>query len=115
MNIKVKLWIEDKNNNLIFGDGKNLVMDYIDQTNCISQTAKTLNMTQEQVLKHLQIVEDNNAEEMVLRIQGLKTTSKPSYILTPEAREILQTYQIFQHDVRRFAKQKLKEFQEKIK
>lgn len=109
MELKVKLWIENDDKNLIFGDGKNQLIYNLDLTGSISETAKKLNMTEENVLKHLEILENNNEEEMVLKVQGLKKNSKPSYILTPHARKILQTYQIYQYDVKKFANKKFKE------
>ena len=109
MKLKVKLWIENNEEKLIFGDGKNLVLQHIDSTNSLEQTAKKLNMSEENVLKHLEILEENNEEEMVLKTQGLKKTSKASYILTAEARETLQTYQIYQYDVKKFAQKKFEE------
>ena len=110
MKIKVKLWIEDNEKNLVFGDGKNLIMKQLDKLGCTKKTALELNMSEENVFKHLEILEENNDDEMVLKIQGLKSTSKVSYVLTPEAREVLQTYHIFQHDVRRFANKQFDEF-----
>lgn len=109
MNLKIKLWVENEDRKLVFGDGKNLILQYLDQTGCVNKTAKILSMSEENVLKHLQILEDNNKNEMVLRVQGLKKDSKASYILTPEARMILQTYEIYQHDIQKFAQKKFKE------
>ncbi len=40
MNLKIKLWIEDKNRNLLFGGGKTKVLTNLDKTGCIEQTAK---------------------------------------------------------------------------
>ncbi len=109
MNLKVKLWIENEQKKLIFGDGKNLVLEHLDSTGSINKTAKELNMSEDNVLKHLQILEENNKEEMVLKVQGLKKDSKASYVLTAHARETLQTYQIYQYDVKKFAQKKYKE------
>ncbi len=115
MRLKVKLWIENEDENLVFGDGKNLVLQYLDSTSSIEETAKELKMSEENVFKHLQILEDNNKEEMILRTQSLKKNSKASYRLTAEAREILQTYQIYQYDVKKFAQEKFEEFRENYK
>ncbi len=109
MKIKVKIWLENENEKLVFGDGKNEVMKQIDLTGSLSETSDKLNMTEEKVLKHLQIIEDNNKDEMVLCVKGLKDSSKASYVLTAEAREMLQTYQIYQHDVRKFTKNRFSE------
>lgn len=114
MKMKVKIWIEDNNNNLVFGDGKNEIINCIDKTGSIEEVSKQLNMPEDKVFRHLQILEDNNQEEMVLCIKGLKKNSKPSYILTADAREILQTYQIYQYDVRKFAKKKFEELEKEF-
>jgi len=115
MKMKVKLWIEDQNNNLVFGDGKNEIISCLDSTGSIAETSKQLNMSEEKIFKHLDILEENNEKEMVLCIKGLKKTSKPSYILTADAREILQTYQIYQYDVRKFSELKFEEIFGNIK
>ena len=109
MNLKVKSWIENDKEKLIFGDGKNLILQYLDSTGSIEETANKLSMSEDNVLKHLRILEDNNKNEMVLKIQGLKKDSKASYVLTPEARVVLQTYQIYRHDIQKFAQKKYKE------
>lgn len=109
MDIKVKLWIEDMEDNLIYGDGKNKVLEHIDKVGCLEETSKQMNMPEERVFRHLEIIEENSDEEMVLCIKGLKPSSKATYVLTPKAREVLQTYQIFQHDVRKFSKRRFEE------
>lgn len=107
--MKIKLWIEDKDENLVFGDGKNEIINCIDSTGSVDETSKKLNMSRGKIFKHLEILEENNEKEMVLCIQGLKKTSTPSYVLTSDAREVLQTYQIYQYDVRKFAEKKFDE------
>lgn len=114
MKLKVKLWIENEEEKLVFGDGKNAVLEYLDTTGSINKTAEELNMSEDNVHKHLQILEDNNSEEMVLRIQGLKKSSKASYVLTSHARETLQTYQIYKYDVNKFAQKKYEELFESL-
>ena len=40
MNLKVKVWIEDKKENLLFGSGKTQVLTHLDKTGSIIETAK---------------------------------------------------------------------------
>ena len=40
MEIKVKVWIEDENKNLIFGSGKTEILRQIEETGSISEAAK---------------------------------------------------------------------------
>lgn len=37
---KNKIWIEDDNENLIFGGGKTQILEYIDETGSIAEAAK---------------------------------------------------------------------------
>lgn len=109
MKIKVKLWVEDENSNLVYGDGKNEILEKIDSLESIEETSNIMNMPEERIFDHINIIEANNKDEMILCIKGLKKDSKPRYKLTSQAREVLQTYQIFQHDVRRFTKERFEE------
>lgn len=44
MKVKVKVWIEDNEENLIFGSGKTEVLENIDRTGSISEAAKEVGM-----------------------------------------------------------------------
>lgn len=109
MKIKIKLWVEDREDNLIYGDGKNEILSCIDELGSLEDISKQMNMPEERIFEHLEIIEANNESEMVLCTKGLKANSQAKYKLTSKAREVLQTYQIFQHDVRRFAKKRFEE------
>ena len=109
MNIKVKVWIEDKKKNLLFGSGKTQILTNLDSTGCVSQTAKLNNMTDDKVLNHIQILDNNVEEELVLRYRKNKEQENPTYMLSVDAREILQAYEILQYDVEKYAKQRFKE------
>ena len=43
MEIKVKIWIEDNKQNLIFGSGKTEILKEIEKTGSISDASKNLN------------------------------------------------------------------------
>jgi len=109
MNLKVKVWIEDKNNNLLFGGGKTQVLKHLDTTGSIIETAKQNDMTYDKVMKHIEVLDNNVEEEMVLRLGGRNEDSVNTYMLSADARMVLQAYEILQYDVEKYARKRFKE------
>lgn len=113
MNLKVKVWIEDNKQNLLFGGGKTQVLKHLDATGSILETAKQNNMTYDKVIKHIEVLDNHVEEEMVLRLGGKSETSVTTYMLSVEARMVLQAYEILQYDVDKYAKKRFKELYKK--
>lgn len=109
MNLKVKVWIEDKNRNLLFGGGKTKVLTELDRTGSIIETAKANDMSYDKVLKHIEILDNHVEEDLVLRIQGKSMETETTYMLSVDARMVLQAYEILQYDVEKFARKRFKE------
>ncbi len=112
VNLKIKLWIEDKNRNLLFGGGKTKILTQLDKTGCAKETAKQNNMTHENVMKHINILENNVEEDLVLRIHGKNENEVTKYMLSVDARLVLQAYEILNYDVKKFALKRFKELYE---
>ncbi len=53
MEIKVKIWIEDNKQNLIFGSGKTEILKEIEKTGSISDASKNLNMNYKKTWSHI--------------------------------------------------------------
>ena len=58
MEIKVKVWIEDENKNLIFGSGKTEILRQIEETGSISEAAKKVGMNYKKAWSHIKILEE---------------------------------------------------------
>jgi len=109
MNLKVKVWIEDRNRKFLFGAGKTKVLTQLDKTGSVKETAIHNNMSEEKVVQHIKLLDDNVKESLVLRLQGQDETKEPIYMLSVEARMILQAYEILDYDVKKFARQRFEE------
>jgi len=109
MNLKIKVWIEDKNKNLLFGGGKTKVLTHLDKTGCIVKTAKLNNMTSNKVLHHVEILDNHVEEDMVLRTYGNSDNTVTNYSLSVDARLVLQAYEILQYDVKKYAMKRFRE------
>ena len=107
MKVKVKIWIEDDEDNLMFGSGKTEVLEHIDSKGSISEAAKEVGMNYKKAWSHIKILEKNIDEAMVLTYKGRGENSGTT--LTPKAREVIQTYKILQHDIKNFANERFVE------
>jgi len=107
MKVKVKIWIEDDNQNLIFGGGKTEVLEYIDETGSISKAAQKVGMNYKKAWSHIKILENNIQEDLVFTHKGQGELSGSS--LTPKAREVIQRYKILQYDIKKYADKRYEE------
>jgi len=107
MQVKVKVWIDDDANNLVFGGGKTEVLKLIDETGSISKAAKIVGMNYKKAWSHIKILENHIEDELVHTKKGRGEDSGSS--LTPKAREIIETYEILQSDIKKFAQQRYEE------
>lgn len=107
MKVKVKIWIEDEEKNLIFGGGKTEVLELIDKTGSISKAAQTVGMNYKKAWSHIKILQENIEDEMVQKNKGQGENS--GSCLTPKAREVIQTYKILQDDIKKYADKRFEE------
>ncbi|PID48089.1 MAG: molybdenum transporter [Proteobacteria bacterium] len=107
MNVKVKIWIEDNNQDLIFGSGKTEVLKYIDQTGSISQAARRVGMNYKKAWNHIQILQKHIEDDLVFTQKGRGENSGST--LSPKAREIIQTYEILEYDIKKYAQNRFNE------
>ena len=107
MQAKVKVWIEDDADNLIFGGGKTQILELIDQTGSISEAAKKVGMNYKKAWSHIQILQEFLEDELVISSKGGK--GQGGTVLTPKAKEIMQTYKTLQDDIRKYTQKRYKE------
>ena len=95
MQIKVKTWIEDEKQNLIFGGGKTQILKYIDETGSILAASKILGMNYKKAWSHIKILQEYFEDDLVIVQKGRNNGGTP---LTPKAKEIIKNYQILQDE-----------------
>ena len=106
MNVKVKIWIEDDMENLIFGGGKTEVLEYIDQTGSILEASKKVGMNYKKAWKHIKILQDYISDELVIANKGRIVGGTT---LTPKARELIEKYKILNKEINEFSKKRFEE------
>ena len=76
MEIKIKVWIEDENKNLIFGSGKTEILRQIEQTGSISEAAKKVGMNYKKAFKVARLIGKHPKEmSSITKSMGIKITN----------------------------------------
>lgn len=106
MKVKVKIWIEDKNSNLLFGGGKTQILDLIEQTGSISEASKRVGMNYKKAWTHIKILQEYIEDELVIVNKGRNTGGT---VLTPKAKQIIKNYKLLQEDINSYAQKRFEE------
>ncbi len=106
MQIKVKTWIEDEDNNLIFGGGKTQILEYIDKTGSIAKASSIMGINYKKAWSHVQILQNYIEDDIVISNKGRKIGGT---VLTPKAKQIIKNYKILKEDINLFAQKRFNE------
>lgn len=106
MKIKSKVWLE-KDNQMIFGAGKSLILKAIDRTGSINQAAKELDMSYRHTWSYLRVIEERLGKPLVIKLRG--GSGGGGAALTEYAKDLLKKFDIFEEEVKKAADKKFKE------
>ncbi len=81
-----KQWIVDQNNNIIIGEGRKKILETIEATGSLNQTAKVMKMSYKGVWSKIK------ATEGYLKARIVDTDRKLGSKLTQEGKELLKKY-----------------------
>ncbi len=103
MKSKIKIWIEDDNNNLIFGGGKTQILELIDETGSISEASKRAGMNYKKAWSHIKILQKYIDDELVIVQKGRNSGGTK---LTPKAKELVENFKKLKEDIKAFSDEK---------
>ncbi len=106
MKSKVKVWIEDNENNLIFGGGKTQILELIDETGSISEASKRAGMNYKKAWSHIKVLQEYIDDELVIVTKGRKSGGTT---LTPKAKELVKNFKKLNEEVSKFSEDRFKE------
>ena len=106
MKSKIKVWIEDSHENLVFGGGKTQILELIDETGSISEASKRAGMNYKKAWSHIKILQEYIDDELVIVNKGRNSGGTT---LTPKAKELVENFKTFRREVRKFSEQKFDE------
>lgn len=107
MEVKLKIWIENSDGELLFGKGKTEVLDTIDKVGSIKKASEVLDMNYKKCWTHLKILEKNFGEELFETRQGGGENAGTT--LKPKAHKLIEAYKILEKDVAEFTEKRFKE------
>ncbi len=105
--IKTKTWIENADQQLLFGKGKTEILELIEQEGSIAKAAEKLEMSYKKAWTHIKILQKNIADELVVPQKG--GGGKGGTTLTPKALELIKNYSQLQKDIESFANRRFLE------
>jgi len=88
LRLKTRLWIVDENDRIIMGEGRREILETIDKTGSINQTAKLMKMSYKAVWGKIK------ATEKTLGRRIVHTDRKEGTHLTDAGRELLEKYRV---------------------
>ena len=105
--VKTKTWIENDQQELLFGKGKTDILELIEQEGSIAKAAERIGMNYKKAWTHIKILQKNIADELVISQKGGGGSGGTS--LTPKAKEMINNYRILQEDIEAYANKRFLE------
>ncbi len=99
--VKTKTWIENQDNDLLFGKGKTEILELIKEHGSISKAAEKLGMSYKKAWTHIQILQKNMDDVLVETHKGRGELGGTS--LTPKALETIDKYKQLKAEIEEFA------------
>jgi molybdate transport system regulatory protein len=90
--MKSRKWIVDENDNIIIGEGRKEILENIEKTGSINQTAKLMKMSYKAVWSKIK------ATENYLKVKIVSTNKKRGSHLTPAGKELLHKYTLLKNE-----------------
>jgi molybdate transport system regulatory protein len=93
--LKSRQWLEDRDGNIIMGEGRQRIFELIDETGSINQTAKLMRMSYRGVWGKIKATEEHLNKRIVL------TERRHGSRLTEEGKALLKNYRQLKTDCRK--------------
>ena len=86
--LKSRQWLVDENDNIIMGEGRKEILENIEKTGSLNQTAKVMKMSYKGVWSKIK------ATENYLNIKIVSSDKKRGSYLTEEGKDLLEKYSL---------------------
>jgi molybdate transport system regulatory protein len=105
--VKTKIWIENEDQELLFGKGKTELIELIEQEGSIAKAAEKIGMNYKKAWSHIKVLQKNIAAELVIPQKG--GAGSGGTVLTPTALHLAGNYRRLQEDVEAYANKRFAE------
>jgi molybdate transport system regulatory protein len=106
MQIRSKLWIE-VDGQPVFGRGRRFLLQAIDRYGSINQAAKEVNISYRKAWGYIKAMEERLGIKLIERQTGGKDGG--GAVLTDEAREFLEKYELLEQGIREMLDERFRE------
>jgi molybdate transport system regulatory protein len=106
MQIRSKLWIEVEGQP-VFGRGRRFLLQAIDRYGSINQAAKEVNISYRKAWGYIKAMEERLGIKLIERQTGGKDGG--GAVLTDEAREFLEKYELLEQGIREMLDERFRE------
>lgn len=110
LHLKTKIWIENDDQQLLFGQGKTELLECIEEDGSIAQAAEKMGLSYKKAWTHVKILQKNSDRELVVSQKG---RGSGGTTLTTEAKILIQKYRQLQTEVEEFANKRFEELFDK--
>jgi len=86
--LKSRQWLVDENDNIIMGEGRQEILENIEKTGSLNQTAKIMKMSYKGVWSKIK------ATENYLNLKIVRSDKKRGSYLTEEGKDLLEKYSL---------------------
>jgi molybdate transport system regulatory protein len=86
MSIRSRQWLVDEKDNIIMGEGRKEILENVEKTGSLNQTAKIMKMSYKGVWSKIK------ATENCMKIKIVQADKKRGSFLTKEGKELLRKY-----------------------
>jgi molybdate transport system regulatory protein len=107
MKVRTKVWIEDDHGKVVFGGGREHMLEAIDRLGSMNKAAKTLKMSYRGLWARIKATEDRIGAKLVTTRPGGGKGSGSSLTLT--AKRFLKNYKLLEDSVRQRANHKFEQ------
>ena len=97
MKVRTKVWIDDDKGNVIFGSGRELMLEAIERLGSMNKAAKELNMSYRALWGRIKCTEERLGTKVLARKAGGGKGCGSA--LTPAGKEFLKNYKVLKDRV----------------
>ncbi|MGP1450298.1 MAG: winged helix-turn-helix domain-containing protein [Wolinella sp.] len=108
MRAKIKIWLENDNGEILFGEGKTKLLETINELGSISKAAHACNIEYKKAWNHIKLIEEKIKDPIIIRKKGGKDGGGSA--LTDKGKELIAAYKAIHSEMVRICDEKYGEF-----